>query len=841
MGLARAIVFSTTVLTSGLWTTCLRAQEKALSWGFNFPGVIPDNLFMLVLFTGAFAFAMGAATWLISERGRLDQDNRSLALEHADLKARIERAEALLDVPDQRVVIWAGRDEAPVCRGTLPPNTGAPDDRMTFVAFGSWMTPQSAQSFEHAVERLRDRAEGFDLTIESCQGSIIEVQGRASGSHAFVRFISLAGDRAALASLEVQHTRLMQTTDTMKSLLESVPMPVWLRDPEGNLTWANQSYIAAVEASSLEAVVSQNLTLLDATERDKIAATHAEIRKDKPQSTYRGRVPATISGDRRTMDVSEIAYQGGSAGLAVDMSEVEDVQGKLRRTIESHTQTMNQLATAVAIFDEKRHLIFHNQAFESLWQLDAGLLQGEPDNGLVFDTLRNEGKIAEQPDWSKWRNGLLGVYEAMQPQEHWWLLPDGRTLRVIANPHKQGGVTWVFENVTEQLEMESRYIALTQVQGETLDHLGEAIAVFAPNGRLKLSNPSFQKLWQLDDAQVAADTPIATIAGLCNKQVSPDPLLEDNVWEELTTGITGVSDSRKTVSGRLSLIDETVVDYAMVPLPNGQSMLSFADVSASVSLEHTLKERNEALEAAERLKNAFIEHVSYEFRAPLTNIMGFAEILQQEAIGPLNDKQGEYISHISSSSNVLHSLVDNLLDLATVDAGIMELDLEEIELHDVVLTAAKSVTEQLKEQGIKLDIRHAKGTKGAGGRFVADGTRVQQVLFNLLSNAIAFSPEGSAIMLQSGTQGDAVTLRVSDSGPGVPPEEQATIFDRFESKAQAGGRRGAGLGLAIARSLVKLHGGTIELDTDVKKGASFVCRFPKMPEVDTKPAMQAAQ
>jgi signal transduction histidine kinase len=290
----------------------------------------------------------------------------------------------------------------------------------------------------------------------------------------------------------------------------------------------------------------------------------------------------------------------------------------------------------------------------------------------------------------------------------------------------------------------------------------------------------------------------------------------------------------------MTLNANTILDYALVPLPNGQTLLSFADVSANVNLEHTLKERNEALEAAERLKNTFIEHVSYEFRAPLTSIKGFAELLQQQAFGPLNDKQSEYVGHITSSSNVLHALVDNLLDLATVDAGIMELDLHQIDLRDTMRTAAKSVAELLHEKRVTLSLKPSRQS-GSCALFVADANRVQQVLYNLLSNAVTFSPEGSIIVLESHVDADAVALRVSDMGPGVPVEQQSTIFERFSGHARGDGRRGAGLGLAIARSLVELHGGTLELDVTVDTGTSFVCRFPKLPGVDAAPAREAAQ
>lgn len=792
---------------------------------------IANSWVMLIIFVGAFAFAMWSATWLIRERRQLENANTSMALELADLRARHERAQALLDVPDQRVVIWEGRNEAPVCRGILPEGTGAPVDTSQFTAFGSWMTAASAQSFEHALHRLRERAEGFDMAVETRAGSVVEVQGRASGSHAFVRFLSLDGDRAALAALEAQHTNLVQTTDTMQALMEGIPFPVWLRNSAGDLTWANSAYVQAVDSDGLPAVLKANTQLLDEPQRRVVAHAHQAQRESNSPSVFHQRLPATISGDRRMVDVSEVSYEGGSAGLAVDMSEVEEVQANLRRTLESHAQTMNQLATAVAIFDEKRHLIFHNAAFENVWKLEQGLLESGPDNGQLFDAMRAAGQLAEHPDWSKWRNSLLTVYEETQPQEHWWHLPDGRTLRVIANPHKQGGVTWVFENVTEQLEMESRYIALTKVQGETLDHLSESIAVFAPDGRLKLSNPPFQKMWQLADEDVAANTRIADIAALCR------PLMEQpDIWDAVSTAITGISDTREPMAGQLALRDGTVCDYALVPLPNGQAMLSFMDVTAMVHFETTLKERNEALVAAEKLKNEFIEHVSYEFRAPLTSIMGFAEMLQQQDFGPLNARQLDYLADISGESKTLHELVDNLLDLATVDAGIMELEMEPLDTRILLRSVAREMTDRLHAKGLKIAIRQL----GGAAQLTGDARRIEQIINNLVSNAIAFSPEGETITLESTAVNDGVKLAVIDRGSGVPEGQQGVIFDRFNSASKSSGRRGAGLGLSIARALVELHGGTIRLESEPGEGTRFECFFPHDPDGPTTTDKQAA-
>ena len=205
-----------------------------------------------------------------------------------------------------------------------------------------------------------------------------------------------------------------------------------------------------------------------------------------------------IEGDRRVFAVTDFAGADGSAGIAADISAIEAIRDEYERTVRSHADTLDQLTTAVAIFDTDEKLRFFNQAFQKLWDLDSGFLDSAPDNALLLDRLRSEGKIAEQPEWRRWKENLLGAYRAVESQEHWWHLPDGRTIRVVANPQPKGGVTWVFENLTEKMDLESRYNTAVRVQGETLDNLAEGVAVFGPDGRLRLSNPAFASAVGLD-------------------------------------------------------------------------------------------------------------------------------------------------------------------------------------------------------------------------------------------------------------------------------------------------------------------------------------------------------
>ena len=772
------------------------------------------EVIQFAMFAGVMGAALLSAIWLIRERARTAAQNLALRARVAELGAALQRSDALLNLRDQRVVSWTNGADKPDLVGTLPPGTGAPEERGAFFAFGRWMVPQSAAALERAIAQLREEALGFDIVVETQSGSPLEVQGRRSAAFTIVRFLSLTETERRFARLRLEHQRLLAQHEAVLGLVDALAMPAWLRAPDGRLQWVNTAFAKSVDARDSAAALESGREFLGTQARDAISSHHA----DKP--VYEDSLSTVVGGDRKVFRVTSFAGEGGSAGIALDVSEADAIRADFESMVRSHADTLDQLTTAVAIFDADQKLRFFNQAFQKLWSLDTGFLDSAPDNTLLLDRLRSEGKLAEQPEWRRWKENLLASYRALEPKDHWWHLPDGRTLRVIANPQPRGGVTWIFENLTEKIDLESKYNTAVRVQGETLDNLAEGVAVFGPDGRIRLSNPAFATLWNLEPQQAAAGTHIGAIRKLCEGRAAESP------WGEFVAAATGFDDERRDRHGQTELVDGSVLRYAILPLPNGQVMFTFVDVTDSVNVERALTDKNEALEKADRIKNDFLQHVSYELRSPLTNIIGFTDLLALGGTGPLTPKQREYVDHIGSSSSVLLTIVNDILDLATVDAGVMELDIAEVEIAHAVNAAAELVSERFKEHGIDLSI----DLDAAPVSFHADENRLRQILFNLLSNAANYAPANSTVDLECKAMADGVEFRVHDNGPGISPEVLDTIFKRFEPRSNGGRRRGAGLGLSIVKSFVELHGGSVELISNKDSGTTVICRFPLSPE-----------
>ena len=532
---------------------------------------------------------------------------------------------------------------------------------------------------------------------------------------------------------------------------------------------------------------------------------------------------AGLGEQHRKLD-TEIASLRALLDAQTNAGDRRDAKG--RPMVETRFRSFDRLATAFAVFDADQRLAHFNQAYVDLWQLDPVLLATRPRDGEILDRLRQGRRLPEKADYRDWKKGWLAAYGTNSQREDQWHLPDGRTLHVVADSAAEGGVTYLYENVTERLSLESRYNALIHVQRETLDTLREGVAVFAPNGRLRLHNRAFAAMWRLSPALLGSEPHIDDLIFAC-RSLYDDP----QEWERTKAAVTAIFSERRPYESQFDRPDGMVIACAALPLPDGGTLLTYSDVTDSKRVERALIERNEALETAGRVKSAFVSHVSYELRTPLTNIIGFTELLASPATGTLGEKQREYLSDIRSSGQTLLAIIDDILDLATIDAGTFELKLSPVKARGVIDAAVLGLRERLKQNDIELDIRIQPGID----EFVADGPRVTQILYNLLANAIGFSAARSKIVLSCRREDAKVAFTVEDEGCGIPAEYQASVFDRFESRSKGSGHRGAGLGLSIVKSLVELHGGEIVLSSTPGRGTKISVRLPFAHEAVAEP------
>jgi signal transduction histidine kinase len=708
----------------------------------------------------------------------------------------------------QVLISWAAGDDHPQISGDVALLVQQDSPRRV-LAFGTWLAPEPALQIDHAVDALRETGEGFLLNLTTTQGRAVEAMGRAIAGQAIVRIRELSGLRRELAETNLRFKQLLEETEMLRGFAAAAPWPIWARGPKG-LSFANEAYARATDATDSADAIGRNVELLDSADRAEME------RVLKSGAIYNARLRIVASGERRVHDVRAINLGQGSVGIAIDASEAQALSSALVRMAEAHRRTLDQLSSGVAVFDGQRRLAFYNDSYRRLWDLDGAFLDSHPDDSSVLDRLRAARKLPEQADFRAWKAKLQEAYRAVETAKDTWFLPDGRALSVVTTPNPEGGVTYLFDDVTESLDLARRFDGLIRVQRETLDSLAEGVAVFGSNGRAQLFNPAFAKMWKLSAEALRQEPHIDAVAAWCK------PLFDDaHTWQTIREAITGI-ENRIDVPLKLERQDGSVLDCMIRPLPDGATMVTFQDITDTENVERALRESNEALEAAGQMKIDFVHHVSYELRAPLTTIIGFAHFLSDPSTGPLTPKQVEYLDYVTKSTNALLALTNNILDLATIDAGAMRLELGAVDVTKAIMAAAEGIQDRLATDRIRLEVDVDPNI----GSFVGDERRVVQVLYNLLANAVGFSPQDGTVVVSAKRTERSIVFAVCDSGPGIPPEVKDKVFDWFESRSHGSRHRGAGLGLSLVRSFVELHGGKVRVDSLVGKGTTVTCDFP---------------
>jgi signal transduction histidine kinase len=788
----------------------LSVVEHTISTFFGFNR---QEIAVLATALALLGFSVMAAILLMRARVRAANNEARLRSDVQSLQIEADRFRALLFAEPQILISWAAGDNRPQISGdiSLLMSPDSPQYQpQRILAFGTWLPPEPALRMDHAVDALREAGEGFLLNLTTSNGHAFEAMGRAIGGQAIVRIRELSGLRRELAETNLRHRALLEETEMLRGFAAGAPWPIWTKGAKGGLNYANAAYARATEAASVADAIDRDLGLLDSAGRSDMDRALTDT------AAFNARLPIVVGGERRIYDVYARNVAGGSAGIAIDASEAAALGAALVRMAEAHRRTLDQLSSGVAVFDGQRRLAFYNDSYRRLWDLDRAFLDNNPDDSSVLDRLRAARKLPEQPDFRAWKAKLHEAYRAVESEKDTWYLPDGRTVSVVTTPNPEGGVTYLFDDVTESFDLARRFDGLIRVQRETLDNLAEAVAVFGSNGRAQLFNPAFAKMWKLSSEELQKQPHIETVEAWCR------PLFDDAAtWRTLREAITAI-ENRVEVPLKLERKDGSVLDCMTMPLPDGATMLTFQDITDTENVERALRERNEALETADQMKVDFVHHVSYELRSPLTTIIGFAHLLTDPATGPLVPKQAEYLNYITASTNSLYALINNILDLASIDAGAMTLELGPVDIRKTIDDAAEGIQDRLATDRIELKIDVDPNI----GSFVGDGSRVVQVLYNLLANAVGFSPPDSVVTLSARRTEHNIVFAVTDRGPGIPPDVKGKVFDWFESHSNGSRHRGAGLGLPLVKSFVELHGGEVDFESIVGKGTTVTCEFP---------------
>lgn len=755
---------------------------------------------ILAAATGAICLAICATLWALAQRRRAEASLDVLRARLAEAERRVEGAQSSAEAFDSAMIaveqgvarLASGEESLAACAAAL----GAPGaDAQALVTALMRGDPDHARRLRALFER------GEPCAFEAAgQGRHVAVEGRTAGAIAWLRVTAVAGSDPGLPSVA-----------RFAAFLDVRDEPAWIAAADGSPVWANQAWLKAVGAATVEEAAARGLTF--DREADALASEAANL--GEPRQALRW---SAVEGRRRAFRVYAEPLDGGGVGVtARDVTEAETLAETFKRHVSAHDQTLNQISEAVAVFGEGRRLTFWNTAFAKLWGLEPAWLAEHPTHGEVLDRLRQRRRLPESVDYASWKAQELAYHEALEPQpEELWSLPDGRTLSVTRQPHPLGGLLILFSDITGELRLKAQYNALIQVQQATLDKLSDAVAVFGSDTRLRLYNEAFRRFWTAAEEDVAG-ADFDSVVEVCLPRIH-----DRQFWRDLKGRVAGLDpEMRAEASGELRTSDRRIIAWRSRPLPDGATLVAFSDVTDTRRLEGALADRETALAESDRLKRRFVENVSYELRTPLTTIIGYSELLERAGEG-LSERGRGHVAAVRAAAAQLSRSIDDVLDVAEIDAQEMALDLADVDVGRLLASAATRWRTEAEEGGVEIQIDPAADV----GLIRADLRRLAQVMDHLVENAISQTPRGGHVTLSAKRAQGEVRLQVSDTGRGIPFHVQAHIFDRFVDRD----RGGPGLGLALVKALVELHGGWVALESEPGAGATFTCHLPEVAE-----------
>lgn len=601
------------------------------------------------------------------------------------------------------------------------------------------------------------------------------------------------------------------TLGILEACFKNLPRPVWIRDTKGKLIYANHIYAQLFE-ESLEETLANNRLIFDALNK-----------KDHPHHTplAEQRCHIIIDGERRYFRFYEIADENGVIhGYGGDLSEVELTQAKLENYITSFREVLDNLSAGVTIYGPDRRLKYYNDAYLKMFSFEESFLSSDPMMGEVLDDLKTRRQLTEHADYQAFRaKEIECVTSIINHEQRLMHIPDGRAVRMLSSPHPLGGSFYIFEDVTGALDQERKINTQLAVYSATLDNLYEGIAVFGPDNRLKISNPAFCKIWNISTDQLKLNSHISALADHSRSFV--DGIAD---WEAYKTRVIEKITDRIPKKSRIHRGDGRTLDFSYVPLPDGSNLLSYIDCTDSVQIETVLREKNDALEAADKLKSDFIANVSYELRTPLNTIIGFTEILTNQYFGPLNPQQITYCHNILASSQTLLTLVNDILDLAMIQAGYMNLNTTQHSLSNLLKDSLQLVTIKAETKKIKLlppdDIPLIY--------LNVDESRFNQAIFNILMNLIKFTHEGETIHITFQSTQEQLKLCFKSSGVIPQSHSHLSLVDLIDQTSEHPDKTPiSSLSFALVRSIMGLFGGEASLNSQAETGTLIEITFPQ--------------
>lgn len=605
---------------------------------------------------------------------------------------------------------------------------------------------------------------------------------------------------------------------TFANLLDEITFPIWQRDKNYNIIYCNSKFCEFIDEIREDILQDNSIELYKNSKEFASIAIKTGKTQVKEQHII-------VNGSKVLCQIVEIPVSNkpgmgnskqGTIGFALNFSELQTTRERLKSNLELQNRLLESLASAVAIYDANQRLEYFNKSFAKLFKLDEEWLANAPTYGEILDKIKEKRMLPEQANYKSFREENIEMFNSLiSKKEEFYHLPDDSYIKVIIIPYQQRGLLFYYDDMTSNINMERKYNTLVSVQKQTLDNLTEAVAVFAENGRLKLYNPEYEHIWGHQGSLLETEPHYTELLD------EEKNLLNIEDFDEFKKEFADKLLNRNIDEAKIIRADNLILNQKFTPLPDGGTLLSYDDITDKENIERSLRAEKKAYEEVDKIKTNFLNNVSYELRSPLTSIMGFSELLLMGTLSNSQDKVTEYLKAIFDSSINLKQLIDNIIDVSSIDAGYMKLDTSSVTVRNFIKEVEKEILTKLNSLDITLNTR----ITGKLPKMNIDKKRMLDAFNNIFANIITVTEENSEIDFLITSKGQNIHFEVTAKGKGIAKEELHNIFNQFY-KIKQDNSSTSSLGLYLVKRIIEMHSGFITAESELGKYTKFVFEIP---------------
>ena len=675
------------------------------------------------------------------------------------------------------------------------------DIKGDYTAFYQDLSSEEAHILEKTLDDILQTGHSLHLTLKTLSGFSLEIYGSSLGTSYIMFLLPISKITENLQAEQKKSKALLKKISALQHYCDVLPIPFWCRDDKQNFIFTNKAYKDLTEGGTNELIHKTKAHFL---------AQSALLHKN----TQSLEATSICHGKRYDFKIHEMAFNDDNdmvftVGYAVDISEFCDLRQKYNHTQTGQRDILGHLCVALILFDERKNILFYNQAFLDLWGLNNTDLQAHSDHPSLLELLRSKRLLPEQRDIKQWRHTQFASYtDSKTLYKDRWHLPDGRIIAMTSTGYGNGNVVSFYEDITKHFTLERVLENSVKNLQETLDSLDAQIALFDVNCKLKVFNKGMN---YLASNLLQHGIHLSKMAEILQNHHDISTFcyrLIDMTQEAFLT-----KDICEIVK------DKTQKTYYLHAerLESGDILMTFRDISAQTHYEDVLSARTEALAELSHIREMLFRQISFQLREPMTVISGFSEVLHREMFGTLNQKQAEYVGDIRKASGRILELIDNLADLVRLDGDdeTLRKGFSSLDLDKIIKSAISCVHSHIEDKNIAIDYHISSPYIKIYGDFSA----LRQVFIQILLNSIQASPKNSVISLKIFQKEEKNIISIKDEGCGLSQE----IIDYIQTGHYPDLLKG--YGLRYIKRMCALHHIDFKFLVDNHKGTDILLEF----------------